>query len=197
MGRIVATLALVGALLFSAGCAWAEEYSEKDTKDRWIAYQYQDYTTAIRELTPLAQQGDAFAQFNLGLWYDDGDWVAGIPDNDAEAVKWYRKAAEQGLARAQRTLGIMLNEGLGTPENDLEAAKWFHKAAEQGDVHAQLNLGFMYAEGEGVPVNYIKSYMWFSLAKAQGHEWAAVRLDKLKELMTPSQITRAQALVRG
>ncbi len=72
--------------------------------------------------------------------------------------------------------------------------KWFRTAAEQGDAYAQVNLGFMYGTGEGVPMNYVKAYMWYSLAKAQGDENAAGFLDILKTPMTPSQITKAQAL---
>ena len=77
-----------------------------------------------------AEQGDAEAQSALGIMYDLGE---GVPEDDAEAVKWYRKAAEQGNADAQCNLGIMYDLGEGVPEDDAEAAKWFRKAAEQGE----------------------------------------------------------------
>ncbi|HCN07703.1 MAG TPA: hypothetical protein DIT01_07195, partial [Lentisphaeria bacterium] len=67
----------------------------------------------------------------------------------AEAVKWCRKAAEQGDAAAQLNLGKMYATGLGVPEDDAEAFKWFRKAAEQGYADAQYHLGLMYANGEG------------------------------------------------
>jgi len=89
MRRIAATLAVVGALLFSAGSAWA------DYADGWAAFQRGDYATALREWLPLAEQGDVSAQYFLGDMYRKG---LGVPENDAEAVKWYRKAAEQGLS---------------------------------------------------------------------------------------------------
>jgi len=76
-----------------------------------------------------AEQGDAEAQSALGIMYDLGE---GVPEDDAEAVKWYRKAAEQGNGEAQHTLGIMYANGKGVPEDDVEAAKWYRKAAEQG-----------------------------------------------------------------
>ena len=64
-----------------------------------------------------------------GVMYDFGE---GVPENDAEAVKWYRKAADQGHAQAQSNLGVMYVKGEGVPENDAEAFKWYRKAADQG-----------------------------------------------------------------
>ncbi len=68
-----------------------------------------------------ADQGDAQAQFNLGLMYDLGQ---GVPEDDAEAVAWYRKAADQGVAGAQYTLGLLYTYGLGVPRDYVEAHKW-------------------------------------------------------------------------
>ncbi len=70
----------------------------------------------------LAEQGEAFAQYNLGVMYENG---VGVPENDADAVKWYRLAAEQGRARAQNNLGVMYENGEGVSENNAEAIKWF------------------------------------------------------------------------
>lgn len=138
-----------------------------------------------------ANQGDAIAQFNLGVIYENGE---GVPENDAEAVKWYRKAADQGLADAQYNLGLMYSSGEGVPENDAQAVRWYRKAADQGDAMAQTNLGLMYAKGEGVPENSIRAYVWWSMAKTQGNEKAASNIDILKPQMTKQQIAEAQAL---
>ena len=143
------------------------------------------------EMKALADQGIAYAQNNLGFMYDNGE---GVPENDAEAVKWFRKAAEQGNAAAQFNLGIMLEKGEGVPENDAEAFKWYKKAAEQGDASAQSKLGFMYGTGKGVPENSIRAYVWFSMAKTQGDTGAASNIDILKPQMTPQQIADGQAL---
>ena len=70
--------------------------------------------------------------------------------NDAEAIKWYRKAAEQGDAVAQFNLGTMYAKGEGVSQNDAEAAQWYRLAADHGLAGAQFNLGMMYAEGQGV-----------------------------------------------
>jgi hypothetical protein len=72
--------------------------------------------------------------------YDNGE---GVPENDAEAVRWFRKAADQGHDNAQSNLGIMYADGNGVPENDAEAVKWFRKAADQGRADAPTNLDIL------------------------------------------------------
>ena len=69
--------------------------------------------------------------------YRDG---TGVPQDDVEAVKWYRKAAEQGNAGPDQPR-LMYADGKGVPKDDAEAVKWYRKAAEQGDASAQSNLG--------------------------------------------------------
>ena len=69
--------------------------------------------------------------------YSNGE---GIPENDREAVKWFRLAAEHGFSDAQLNLGIMYSNGEGVPENDREAVKWVRLAAEQGAAEAQFQL---------------------------------------------------------
>ena len=72
-------------------------------------------------------------------------------DKDAEAaVRWYRKAAEQGLAFAQNNLGNCYTTGTGVVKDEAEAAKWYRKAAEQGFAGAEIELGDCYANGSGV-----------------------------------------------
>ena len=89
------------------------------------------------ETKALADQGDVDAQFKLGVIYDIG---LGVPENDAEAVKWYRKAAEQGHANAQSNLGFMYANGDGVPENFVHAYVWWSMAKTQGDEDAKGNL---------------------------------------------------------
>ena len=100
------------------------------------AYKRGDYKTALREWRPLAEQGDAWAQHNLGSMYANG---RGTTRDDVEAVKWYRKAAERGLAAAQNRLGVMYAEGKGVPADNLEAYAWFNIAAAQGNENAAKN----------------------------------------------------------
>jgi len=129
--------------------------------------------TALREWRPLAEQGNANAQFFLGVMYDKG---RGVPQDYAEAVKWLRKAAEQGVAEAQYNLGVMYDRGLGVPQDYAEAVKWSRKAAEQGYAEAQFNLGVMHDIGLGVREDYAKAMKWFRKAAEQGNAKAQTNL---------------------
>jgi len=130
MKKLAATLAVV-ALLFSAGSAWA------DLDDGVAAYHSGDYEKAFREFLPLAEQGNTDAQNNLGVMYDGG---MGVLENDAEAVKWFRKAAEQGHADAQTSLGIMYVLGIGVSEDYVKALMWFSLAKAEGHEGAAKSL---------------------------------------------------------
>jgi hypothetical protein len=148
---------------------------------------------------PLAEQGVALAQNNLGVMYAKG---RGVPQDDAEAVKWYRLAAEQGNADAQYNLGVMYEKGEGVPQDYAEAVKWYRLAAEQGQALAQNNLGVMYARGEGVPQDDVQAHMWFDLAAAgfsaseAERDRAVQNRDIIASKMTPAQLAEAQRLAR-
>jgi uncharacterized protein len=129
------------------------------------ALQNGDYAAALKEFLPLAEQGDAEAQINLGFMYRDGD---GVPQDDKEAVRWFRLAAEQGLANGQFNLGFMYGTGHGVPRDDKEAVRWYRLAAEQGLAPAQSNLGREYQLGRGVPQDDKEAVRWYRLAAEQG-----------------------------
>jgi TPR repeat protein len=162
------------------------------------AYHGADYTNALRLLRPLANQGNAFAQSQLGVMYAEG---RGLPQDYEEAIKWYRKAAEQGNTFAQSQLGVMYAEGLGLPQDYSEAIKWYRKAADQGDASAQFNLGLVYEHGKGVPQDYVQAHKWANLAASRSLASQtelranAVKLrDFIAEKMTAAQIAEAQRL---
>jgi TPR repeat protein len=113
-----------------------------------------------------AEQGDANAQFKLGVAYQYG---RGVPRDDAKAAEWYRQAAEQGVAEAQFNLGVAYQYGRGVPQDDAEAANWYRQAAEQGNPEAQANLGFMYDRGTGVPQDDAEAANWYRQAAEQGY----------------------------
>ena len=166
----------------------------------WAAYGRGDYATALREWRPLPEQGDAGAQYNLGVMYDNGqsapqDYVEVIR-NFVEAMKWLRKAAEQGHPGAQNILGVMNRDAQGIPQDYMEAVKQFWRAAEQGSPRAQNNLGLMFSNGEGVPQDYVQAYMWFSLAAAQGNKSGEKNRDIAARYMTALDIPKAQRLAR-
>lgn len=140
----------------------------------------------------LAEQGSANAQFNLGAMYDSGD---GVPEDDAEAAKWYRKAADQGHVNAQFNLGVMYANGEGVNRNAAEAASWYRKAADLGDYRAQYNLSVLYANGEGVLQDSIESYVWLSLAAMSGHKNLAIKRDRAAEKLTNEELIHAEQRV--
>ena len=115
----------------------------------------------------------------------------------AEAVRWYRQAAEQGHAWAQLNLGVRYYRGEGVARDYAEALRWYRQAAEQGEASAQFNLGLMYDKGEGVPRDYVEAYKWYSLAAAGQYELAAQFLDDLEGRMTAAQVAEAQARARN
>jgi len=87
----------------------------------------------------------------------------------AEAVKWYRKAAEAGEGDAMNNLGAMYANGKGVREDDVEAIRWFREAAKAGNSEAMKNLGGMYAEGQGVPADRTVAVQWYRKAAEAGH----------------------------
>jgi TPR repeat protein len=147
----------------------------------------------LEETRARAEQGNVVAQYNLGVMYRDGD---GVPEDDAEAVRWFRLAAEQELLEAQYNLGVMYRDGDGVPADYVEAVRWFRLTAEQGYASAQNNLGVAYQAGRGVPEDYVLAYMWWNLAAAQGDEAAQGNKDGLEQRMTREQIAEAQRLSR-
>ena len=123
----LAGLALIAALCagFTLGLtapAWA------GFDEGFAAYQRGDYATALREWRPLAKQGVADAQYNLGVMYGEG---LGVPQDYAKAVGWWRKAAEQGHATAQYNLGVAYHNGEGVPQNYAQAHMWHNLAASR------------------------------------------------------------------
>ena len=137
-----------------------------------------------------APDGDPQSQFEMGKKYAAGE---GVLQDDTEAVKWYRKAAEQGVAAAQHSLGLVyVFRDDGVPEDDTEAVKWYRKAAEQGYAEAQLSLGGAYFDGIGVPQDYLEAYAWYSLAATNGDEVAKEGLPLVKAELTPDQLIAAQ-----
>ena len=185
------TLIIIPVLLFSL-LLGVPSYSA-DFNKGLTAAQSGDFATALNEWKPLAGQGDADAQTNLGLMYQNG-W--GVPQDDKEAVYWYKLAAEQGDAKAQYNLGVMYDVGEGVPQDDKEAVRWYTLAAEQEHAKAQYNLGVMYALGEGVIKDYVHAHMWGNIASMNGNDKGETLRGYVAEKMTSSQIEKAQRLAR-
>ncbi len=116
-------------------------------------------------LAQKADRDDAEIQFYIGKCYFQGN---GVAKDEAEAVKWYRKAAEQGHVKAQNNLGMCYALGEGVAQDYGEAVKWFRKAAEQGYAGAQNNLGLCCEKGQGVAQDKTEAVKWYRKAAEQG-----------------------------
>ena len=161
------------------------------------AYDMGDYATAYTYYKTLAEQGNAIAQFNLGIMYKKG---YGVPKNNTNAVGWFRKAADQGDAIAQYQLGKMYLSGHGVLQNYVEAFKWINGSAELGYPKAQYHTGIMYRLGQGVPENKVLAYMWFSVAVSRSYypenRKATIARHAVAGKMTPAEIAEAQRLAQ-
>jgi hypothetical protein len=124
-----------------------------------------DYVTALRELRPAAERGDAEAQYRLGVMYEFG---RGVAMDKPLAMAWYRRSVAQGNASAQLELGVIYATGDGVVQDDAQAVAWFQKAATQGNATAQVNLGLMYAKAAGVRRDDAQAIAWFRKAADQG-----------------------------
>ena len=148
----------------------------------------------VHAVRSLAEQGNAEAQFNLGLLYDRGH---GVPKDKHEALRWYRRAATQGDTFAQNSLGDNYWEGTGVPKDDREAAWWWRLAADKGIAPAQHSLGKMLSGGgQGVPADKTHAYMWLMLSAVQGDEEAGRQGDILSKQLKPDEMTNAKKLVK-
>jgi TPR repeat protein len=125
-----------------------------------------DYATALKEFKPLAEQGDANAQYDLGVMYAKG---MGVPQDFSKALGFYILAAEQGNALAQYSLGVMYENGMGVPQDFSKALGFYILAAEQGNASAQNGLGQLRATGKGIPQDFSKAMIWLKLAAEQGY----------------------------
>jgi uncharacterized protein len=126
---------------------------------------------SIADLRAKAEKGDANAQVNLGVRFLKGE---GVPQDHAEAVKWFHKAAEQGNVGAQHNLGVIYFQG----EEYIKGMNWYLKAANKGFVASQLNLAMCYHKGEVVPQDHAEAVKWFRIAAEQGNAEAQYALGR-------------------
>lgn len=110
---------------FSSSQTWGADLAKG-----LAAAQRGDFTTALKEWTPLAEQGNIIAQYNLGSMYKKGD---GVPQNDKAAVKWFTLSAEQGDAEAQTNLSVMFGLGDGVIQDFVISHMWANIGRANGD----------------------------------------------------------------
>jgi TPR repeat protein len=137
---------------------------------------------------------DPEEQFEIARRYQLGK--SGTEENQEEAAKWFRKAAEQGHARAQTNLGMSYYYGRGVPRDETESLRWLRKAAEQNHPKAQFELGVAYRDGKGVPQDKVRAMMWMILSAGQGGIAARVVGGGLSRSLTPEARQEARMLAR-
>ena len=144
-------------------------------EDGQAAFDREDYATAMRLWRPLAEHGNAKAQYRLAMMYSGAQ---GVPEDLNERVKWLRRAAEQGHAEAPEALGRIYRYSTGKyfPQDYEEAIMWYRVAAERGNTQAQSSLGRMYEIAEGVSQDYAEARKWYRMAAEQGDSVAMVAL---------------------
>ena len=143
------------------GCPWLHVLAPVARRARRTTPRPSGRGSAVRP-----NRANARAQYNLGVRYRDG---LGVVQDYGEAVRWFRRAAEQGDASGQNNLGVMYSRGRGVRQDDSEAVRWYRRAAEQGHALGQNNLGVRYRDGLGVVQDYGEAVRWFRRAAEQGH----------------------------
>lgn len=147
------------------------------------AYYGARYSEALQLLRPLAEAGNARAQFRLAVMYATGKGVEASPQHTREwltkSAQKIRAAAAQGDAWAQADLGAMYESGWLVKKDYEAAANWYQRAAIQGDIEAQTRLGLLYGQGLGVEQDQSKFKQWLRRAAEQGHQIAKQELEKL------------------
>ncbi|MDD2829364.1 MAG: tetratricopeptide repeat protein [Sulfuricurvum sp.] len=135
-------------------------------KEAKAAMQKEDFATAIKEWTALANKGNAEAQFNLGVIYGAG---LGTESNMDKAIGWYNKAATQNHPEAAYIMSIAYAKGQGIKEDKTASMQWLKKAAELGSARAQNSLGDDYFDGIDVAQNRSTAFYLYKKAAEQGN----------------------------
>jgi TPR repeat protein len=139
------------------------------------AFARRDWRTALRELQPLANAGNARAQYLMGGIALQG--ASPGQTDEAGAISWYRKAAAQGLAEAQRDLAfLLLND---KPPKTAEAIAFYRQAAERGDAEAAYQLGVLYDRGQGVRPDAAQRNGWWQKAAERSYAPALLALAEM------------------
>ena len=140
------------------------------------AFEEKAYERAVKELTPLAKDGDISAQYLLGGFFSQRKDMF---KNDTTAVKWFKQAARQGMPQAQYAVGECYYRGEGIVQSYQKAREAFECAADQNYPEAHFSLGMIYAKGQGVPVDYQKAFDYLLISAKAGVEEAQRNLAEM------------------
>jgi cell division septation protein DedD len=182
-GRLWTIAAAAAASMLGAASASA------DVQAGIAAWRAGDYPAAVREWRPLAERGDADAQFNLGQAYRLG---RGVPVDLAQAQSWFERAARRGHPQAEANLGLTLFQ---TGERE-RAIPWLRRAAERGDPRAQHLLGTAHFNGDIVERDWPRAYALMRRAADQGLPQAASSIAEMERHLSREDRERGIALAR-
>jgi len=181
-------------LLLMSSCGSSKSIPVTQGNSTQAAPQQTSATSPLQQLHRQAKKGNPEAQFALGQAYDRGREV---PLDQAEVVRWYRRAAEQSDTFSQFFLGNKYWEGSGISKNEQEAIRWWHKAAAQGFAPAQNSLGQALATGsKTLGQDKVQAYMWLALSAKQGDQEADQQRAILAKQLKKDQIEKAKLLIK-
>ena len=130
--------------------------------------QMANYQEAVKYFTEAAEAGNANAQYELALCYQQGK---GVDIWAWRAAMWFQKAADQGLVEAQYAYAVHMKEKIGSKNALTKAAVYFRKAANQGHAQAQNQLALCYETGSGLTMNQKKAAEWYKKSAQHGYDW--------------------------
>jgi TPR repeat protein len=174
-------------------------YSSAFNANSLTRSQAEKYAKELRWFLSVAEIGDGDVLLNVANLYNCTN--GGLPQDSAEAVRWYRLAADKGNEEALCFIGKMYETGDGVEQDFSEAMRWYLLAAERGNAGAMFNMGSMYTRSQGVSVDPRELYFWYSLCltyplpELQANH-ANKALDILKTKLAPESITEIQERAR-
>ncbi len=182
---------MIRIFLFIFFCFYLSSALSNELEKGMFALEMKDYDRALYYLSFEAVQGNATAQYNLGLMYKNG---IGVDKDNEEALGWFTLGSDNGHMLSKYALGLLYYHGKGTSLNFNKAMNLFLDASFMGHPASQIIIGNMYYFGQGVGKNFPKAHMWWSIAKEKGVEAAFNNLIMIESKMSESQIIEAQKL---
>lgn len=178
--------AATAAAAIAAAAAGTASADVRAGIEQWRAGNYE---AAIREWRPLAERGDADAQFNMGQAYRLGRGVSADPRT---SNMWFERAARQGHAQAEANLALSLFQS-GERERSIP---WLQRAAERGDRRAQYYLGTAHFNGDLVARDWPRAYALMSRSAEQGLPQARTSLEEMERHLSADDRARGSVLAR-
>ncbi|MBL4616190.1 MAG: sel1 repeat family protein [Robiginitomaculum sp.] len=165
------------SISFAQGTDPQQQLENSNALDQGVElYNQGKFNEAFVIFSSRAEAGNAAAQYNLGVMYDNG---FGVEQSDAKAIEWYQRSADQGYAAAYNNLGVLYLNGQGVRQSNRKSFSLIEKSAELGFSEAQYNLGIFYLNSIGVRKSREKAIYWYQKAATQGDDDAVEQLRKL------------------